>query len=122
MSTAGEVMGGAEEKEALLSVFAALIRPLMKVAFEYGITAGEISGVVRRTYIEALEARLKEQKRPTTDARLSVVAGISKSEVGAVKEALRAGAPHSMKPGASLDQITNLLTVWHTHPIFSGAY
>ena len=59
------------EKEAVLNVFATLVRPLMRVAFEYGISAGEIAGVVRRAYIQALEERLKEQKRPTTDARLA---------------------------------------------------
>ena len=66
------------EKEAVLSVFAALVQPLMRVAFEYGISAGEIAGVVRRVYIQALEARLLDQKRPTTDARLAVVAGLAK--------------------------------------------
>lgn len=94
----------------------------MRVAFEYGITAGEIAGVVRRTYIQSLEERLKEQHRPTTDARLAVVSGLSRSEVVALREATRAGAPHSLRAGITLDQITNLLTVWHTHPNFSGAY
>jgi len=112
----------AREKEAVLSVFAELVRPLMRVAFEYGISAGEIAGVVRRTYIEALEARLLDQKRSTTDARLAVVAGLAKSDVTALREALRAGAPHSLRTPVSLDQVTNLLTVWHTHTGFSGAY
>jgi len=110
------------EKEAVLSVFAALVRPLMRVAFEYGISAGEIAGVVRRTYIQALEARLLEQKRATTDARLAVVAGLAKSDVAALREATRSGAPHSLRANVSLDQVTNLLTVWHTHSGFSGAY
>jgi hypothetical protein len=112
----------AREKEAVLSVFAALVRPLMRVAFEYGISAGEIAGVVRRTYIQALEARLTEQKRATTDARLAVVAGLAKSDVAALREATRAGAPHSLRATVSLDQVTNLLTVWHTNSGFSGAY
>jgi len=111
-----------KEKEAVLNVFAGLIGPLMRVAFEYGITAGEIAGVVRRAYIQSLEARLKEQKRPTTDARLAAVAGLPKSDVSALREALRAGAPHSLRGNVSLDQITNLLSVWHTHSTFSGAY
>lgn len=106
----------------MLSVFAALVRPLMRVAFEYGISAGEIAGVVRRTYIQALEARLLEQKRATTDARLAVVAGLAKSDVTALRAATRAGAPHSLRASVSLDQVTNLLTVWHTHSGFSGAY
>ena len=110
------------EKEAVLSVFAALVQPLMRVAFEYGISAGEIAGVVRRVYIQALEARLLEQKRPTTDARLAVVAGLAKSDVSALREASRMGAPHSLRSSVSLDQVTNLLTVWHTQPGFSGAY
>src|SRR5882757_7918188 len=110
------------EKEAVLNVFAALVRPLMRVAFEYGISAGEIAGVVRRAYIQALEARLQEQSRPTTDARLAAVAGLPRSDVSALRDALRAGAPHSLRATVSLDQITALLTVWHTHSSFSGAY
>ena len=106
----------------MLNVFAALVRPLMRVAFEYGISAGEIAGVVRRAYIQALEARLQEQKRPITDARLAAVAGLPRSDVTALRDALRAGAPHSMRSMVSLDQITSLLTAWHTHSSFSGAY
>src|SRR2546421_1349196 len=111
-----------KEKEAVLNVFAALVRPLMRVAFEYGISAGEIAGVVRRAYIQALEARLQEQKRPITDARLAAVAGLPRSDVTALRDALRAGAPHSMRSTVSLDQITSFLTAWHTHSGFSGAY
>jgi hypothetical protein len=110
------------EKEAVLSVFAALVQPLMRVAFEYGISAGEIAGVVRRVYIQSLEARLRDQKRPTTDERIAVVAGLAKSDVSALREAARVGAPHSLRSVVSLDQVTNLLTVWHTQPGFSGAY
>jgi Family of unknown function (DUF6502) len=112
----------AREKEAVLNVFASLMRPLTRVAFEYGISASEISGAVRRTYIQALEARLLDQKRATTDARLAVVSGLAKSEVAAIREASRAGAPHSLRATISLDQVKNLLTVWHTHSGFSGAY
>src|ERR1700758_5362360 len=110
------------EKEAVLNMFAALAQPLMRVAFEYGISAGEIAGVVRRVYIQSLEARLRDQQRPTTDARLAVVAGLAKSDVSALREASRLGAPHSLRAAVSLDQVTNLLTVWHTQPGFSGAY
>ncbi len=109
----------AEEKEAVLHVFARLVRPLMRLAFEYGITAGEISGLVRRVYIEALESRLAGQNRPTTDARLAAVAGLARSDVAALRDQLRSGAPHS---GSVVDQTSALLTTWSTHPSFSGAY
>jgi hypothetical protein len=112
----------AREKEAVLNVFAALVRPLTRVAFEYGISASEISGAVRRTYIQSLEERLMGQNRVTTDARIAAVAGLTKSDVSALREATRAGAPHSLRATVSLDQVTNLLTVWHTLTGYSGAY
>ena len=111
-----------KEKEAVLNVFAALIRPLMRVAFEYGISASEIAGTVRRTYVQALEAKLVEQNRPPTDARLAVVSGLPKSDVTALRDAIRSGSLHGRRAGVSLDQLTTLLTAWHTHPNFSGAY
>ena len=112
----------AREKEAVLDVFAALMRPLMRIAFEYGVSAGDISVAVRRTYIQALEARLLEQKRSTTDERIAVVAGLAKSDVAALREATRAGRPHGVKGTVKHDQIANLLTVWNTNNNFSGAY
>lgn len=110
-----------KEKEAVLNVFAALMRPLTRVAFEYGITAGEIAGTVRRVYIEALEARLKEQHRPTTDARLAMIAGLPRSDVSALREAVRQGAP--LGSGQyHFDQIAVVLSIWNTHKDFIGAY
>jgi hypothetical protein len=111
-----------KEKEAVLAVFASLLRPLMRVAFEYGITAGEISGVMRRTYIQALEARLKDQKRPITDARMAIMAGLPNSDVTALRAALREGAPHSSGQVVSPERISTVLTMWNTEPSFSGAY
>lgn len=110
------------EKEAVLDVFAGLLRSLMPVAFEYGISASEASGAVRRSYIEALEARLREQNRPTTDSRLGVISGLPKADVSALREAMRVGAALSIRTAASLDQITSVLTVWQTNSNFSGAY
>jgi hypothetical protein len=111
-----------KEKEAVLNVFASLLRPLMRVAFEYGISAGEVAGVLRRTYIQALEARLTDQSRPTTDARIAVMAGLPKADVSSLRDALRTGAPHSMKEAVTPERIGNVLTTWHTHSSFSGAY
>ena len=110
-----------KEKEAVLNVFASLMRPLTRVAFEYGITAGEIAGTVRRVYIEALEARLKEQHHPTTDARLAAIAGLPRSDVSALREALREGAPLGSQQ-QNFDQIAVVLSVWNTHNDFVGAY
>ena len=109
------------EKEAILEIFAAMIKPLMRAAFEYGITANEIAGAVRRTYIASLEARLKDQRRPTTDGRMAVVSGLTRSDVSSLREALRSGSPHS-RESVSPERIGNVLTTWSTKMPFCGAY
>jgi hypothetical protein len=108
--------------EAVLSVFAALMRPLMPVAFEYGLSAKEISDATRRSYIQALEARLAAQSRPTTDARIALIAQLARSEVTALRDVERSSQSNAKHPSARLDQVASLLSVWHTHPRFSGAY
>ena len=108
------------ETDAVLGVFAALLRPLMRLAFEYGISAKEISDAARRAYIQALESRLTTPGRPLTDARIAIVAELARSEVSALRGGARAGNANSSS--SRLDQVASLLTAWHTHPKFSGAY
>jgi len=91
-----------KEKEAVLNVFGGLFGPLMRVAFEYGITAGEIAGVVRRAYIQALEARLKEQRRPTIDARLVAVAGDAGCHACHTQFTCTERCPKKLKPTAAI--------------------
>ena len=112
----------AREMEAVLGVFAALVRPLMPVAFEYGLSAKEISDAARRSYIQALESRLAAQSRPTTDARIALIAQLARSEVTALRDAERSSRSNAKNSSARLDQVASLLSVWHTHPKFSGAY
>jgi hypothetical protein len=110
----------AREKEAVLNVFGSLMRPLMRIAFEYGVTASDVSAAVRRTYIQALEARLSEQKRATTDERIAFVSGLAKSDVASLRAT--GGASNHGKGALKQVQIANLLTVWNTNNNFSGAY
>jgi hypothetical protein len=105
----------------LLSVFVALTKPLMRLALEYGVSAGEIAAVIRRTYIQELEKSLLEQKRSTTDARLALLAGLTRSDVNALRESSRGGTGN-VSDSIALDQITSFLTAWHTQPGFCGAY
>jgi hypothetical protein len=110
-----------EERDALLALFTALLRPLMPVALERGISVREISDSVRRAYVHVLEGRMAGQDRQLSDARLALVAGLTRSEVKMFRDPRRktSGAGGSITP---FQQVAKLLTVWHTHPRFSGAY
>lgn len=110
-----------DEREALLALFTSLLRPLMPVALERGISAREISDSVRRAYVQVLESRMAGQDRQLTDARLALVAGLTRSEVQLFRDPRRRGRA-SAGAASHFQQIARLLTVWHTHPRFSGAY
>jgi Family of unknown function (DUF6502) len=110
-----------DERDALLALFTSLLRPLMPVALERGISAREISDSVRRAYVQVLEGRMADQDRQLSDARLALVAGLTRSEVKLFRDPRRKTAA----PDAAVSQfqlIARLLTIWHTHPRFSGAY
>jgi Family of unknown function (DUF6502) len=110
-----------DEREALLALFTALLRPLMPVALERGISAREISDSVRRAYVQVLEGRMAGQDRQLSDARLALVAGLTRSEVQLFRDPRRK-ATASGGSVSSFQQVAKLLSVWHTHPRFSGAY
>ena len=110
-----------DERDALLALFTALLRPLMPVALERGISAREISDSVRRAYVQVLEGRMAGQDRQLSDARLALVAGLTRSEVQLFRDPRRK-ASASVGSVSNFQQVAKVLTVWHTHPRFSGAY
>jgi len=119
MAAAAEV--SSDEREALLALFTSLLRPLMPVALERGISAREISDSVRRAYVQVLEGRMAGQDRQLSDARIALVAGLTRSEVQLFRDPRRRGSTSAAAVG-HFQEISTLLTVWHTHPRFSGAY
>jgi hypothetical protein len=110
-----------EQRDALLALFTSLLRPLMPVALERGISAREISDSVRRAYVQVLEGRMAGQDRQLSDARLALVAGLTRSEVQLFRDPRRTSLPPA---GAvtQFEQVAMILSAWHTHPRFSGAY
>jgi hypothetical protein len=88
---------------------------------ERGISAREISDSVRRAYVQVLEGRMAGQDRQLSDARLALVAGLTRSEVQLFRDPRR-GASSSAGTIKDFRRVARLLTFWHTHPRFSGAY
>jgi len=112
---------GSTEREALIGLFTSLLRPLMPLALERGISAREVSDAVRRAYVEALETRMAGQDRKLSDARLALVAGLTRSEVKLFRNPRQIKTTEG-RSAEQLDTVAKLLSVWHTHPKFSGAY
>jgi len=73
----------------------------MPVALERGISAREISDAVRRAYVQVLEGRMANQDRQLSDARLALVAGLTRSEVQLFRDPKRKSAPRKDRQTSS---------------------
>jgi hypothetical protein len=110
------------ERAALIESLEALLRPLMPLVLNYGVTYSDVQEVLRALFIDELSARIKEQGRPVTSARLGVFSGINRGEVEKInvnreqRERLRA------EKAARVDQASRVLSIWHDDPRFNTPY
>src|SRR5665213_456911 len=94
----------------------------MPGVLSYGITAQDIAEVFRSLYLETLSEKLKEQGRPSTVARLALMAGLTRGEVERLR-ALRAEKRQFRALSTQkLDQLARLLASWHDDSRFSTPY
>ncbi len=110
------------ERGAFLDAIEELLRPLMPIVFSYGVTPNDIGGVLKTLYLEALAARLREQGRPPTTARLALMGGLTRGEVEALLA--RQAQRHQQRNRSThkLDQLSGLLAMWHDDSRFGTPY
>ena len=111
-----------DERTVFLEAMEESLRPLMRAAFAYGVSYQDLLEVVRALYLLAIRDKYIAQGRPTSNARLGMMAGVNRTEVQKLiadreeKEAERA------KAAKRFDQLTQLLGKWHDDPRFSTPY
>jgi hypothetical protein len=111
------------ERQAFEHLLEQTLAPLMPMAISYGMNANDLGLGVRSVYLREMEARLqKERGHAISDARLALVAGLTRREVEQVH---RGASGKNSSRSESADQLTRIavvLSAWHTNPRFSGAY
>lgn len=110
------------ERGAFLDAIETLLRPLMPVVLNYGVTGQEISEVFKSLYLETLAKRLNDQGRPSTVARLALMTGMPRAEVAkllAVRSQKRELRSLSTQ---KLHLFASLLATWHDDSRFSTPY
>ena len=112
----------ASERGAFLDAIEELLRPLMPVVFSYGVTPNDVGGVLRTLYIETLAARLREQGRPPTAARLALMGGLTRGEVEALLARQAQRRQQRNRSTHKLDQLSGLLAMWHDDSRFGTPY
>jgi len=111
-----------QERGAFLDAIEGVLKPLMPVVLSYGVGPSDIGQVLKTLYIETLSTRLKDQGRQPTVARLALMAGLNRSEVERLLEAQSERRRLRNQSTAKLDQLSQLLALWHDDSRFSTPY
>lgn len=99
-----------------------LLRPLMPVVLSYGVTPNDVGQVLKTLYLETLSARLREQGRPPSAARLALMAGLPRGEVDALLARQAQRHQQRNRSTRKLDQLSGLLAMWHDDSRFGTPY
>jgi Family of unknown function (DUF6502) len=111
-----------DERTALLEAIEESLRPLMRAAFEYGVSYQDLIEVVRALYIFTQKERQESQGRPVNATSLGLMAGVTRSEVMKLVTDREERDRQRELISKRIDQIGLLLGRWHDDPQFSTPY
>lgn len=118
---ASAVSTGAE-RAAFIESLEALLRPLMPLALNYGVTYTDAQDVLRSLFIDTMSQRIREQGRQASSARLAVMAGLNRGEVEKITEGRKHREDLRANRSGRADQASMLLNVWHDDQRFNTPY
>lgn len=111
-----------EERTACLEAIEEALRPLMRVVFEYGCSYQNLADVMRGVYISELQARLEAHGRAVTEARLGLMAGVTRGEVATLLSNREKRAQQRAVDAKRTAELGQLLSLWHDDSRFSTPY
>ena len=92
------------------------MRPVARFLLNNGVTWDEFSEISKDTYVEVTREEYGIQGRPTNNARVAVITGLSRREVARVRDRLLEGEDSpSQRKG---NRISQILTAWHVDEEF----
>lgn len=113
---------GGLERAALIESIEALLRPLMPLLLNHGVTYSDVQDVLRTLYVESMGARIRGQGRPATSTRLALMAGMNVGEVESLTASRQKRLDLKATTVSRVDEITRILSIWHDDPRFSTPY
>lgn len=93
-----------------------LLRPVVRMLLRLGISWKEFAEIAKVVFVEIAREDYGIHGRPTNASRVALMTGLSRREVGEIRERLKGEAPLAIEPKS---RISRVLTGWHTDPDFS---
>lgn len=106
-------------KERIIQSCRHLLKPIVNFLIRNGVTWQEFSEISRDMYVEVARQEYGIQGRPTNNARVAVLTGLSRREVSRVRDRLLAGDDRLYQRRGN--RISTILTGWHADEEFTDA-
>ncbi len=92
-----------------------LLEPIVRLLVRNGVPWADFAEIAKQAYVKVARGDYGLQGRPTNDSRVAMMTGLSRREVGRVKQTLAAGGVPAPVAGSRISQI---LTGWHVDSEF----
>lgn len=123
MSATSQARVEPEEQRAFAHLLEQALAPLMPLAINFGMSANDLSVVVRAVYLREIEVRLRgDRGHPISDARIALATGLTRNEVARVRTGRDGVGAANREAADQMGRIAVVLSIWHTNPKFAGAY
>ncbi|MEL7451367.1 MAG: DUF6502 family protein [Pseudomonadota bacterium] len=103
-------------KQSIVSACRRALTPLVRFLLRNGMKWKEFQDLSKAVYVDVARQDYGVQGRPTNNARVAMLTGLSRREVAKVREAL--GDADELVIVTEKSRITEILTGWHTDPDF----
>jgi hypothetical protein len=102
-------------KDHVLNTCKLMLAPAVRLLLRAGIGWKEFAEISRQVFVDVARQDYGLQGRPTNSARVALMTGLSRREVGRIRKVLTGGdAPPVPRPS----RISAVLTGWHVDPDF----
>jgi uncharacterized protein DUF6502 len=103
-------------QEALLDALEAILRPVVKLMLQSGISYSEFASVAKSVFVQVATGEYKKRGRPANFSQVSAMTGISRKEVSRIRGAV---GERRWTPNMAVSPVNTILQEWHFDPDFS---
>ena len=103
-------------QDALLSALESIMRPMVKLMLQSGISYSEFAAVAKSVFIQVATDDNKKRGRPANFSQVSAMTGISRKEVSKIR---KLGSLERWTPNMESSPLNSVLHEWHFDRDFS---
>jgi hypothetical protein len=103
-------------QDALLAALGAILRPIVKLLLQSGISYAEFASVAKSVFVQVATDDYKRRGRPANFSQVSAMTGISRKEVSKIR---KPPADVRWTPSMETSPVNTLLHEWHFDADFS---